>query len=472
MATFLNKRALTFDDVHMVPQKSDIRSRKTGVDLSVRLQNTNITLGAPFIASPMDTVASPRLAIEIQRNNAGIAILHRYCDIETQRRAVEEVRSAGYHVGAAVGISGDYIERANAVIGAGAQVICVDVAHGHHVLMEEALKKLRAEFPQIHIMAGNVATPEGYLDLSDWGANSVRLGVGSGCLGGNSLITMADGSFKKIYQIRVGDQVMDMHGTPRRVVGVKFSGLKSVVRIQTQKYYSPLLATPDHHFLTESGWECAGALHKSTIKLKGVGNALIKYKFYRHYGKVHTYDIETDGPTHTFIANGVVVHNSICSTRVQTGHGYPMFQNILDVAAVAKKAQIISDGGIRQYGDIVKALGAGADLVMMGSMFAGTDEAPGELVATEHGTRKTYRGMASKQSQTEWRGFHTSNEGVATTIPCKGPLKNVLDDMKNGVASGFSYSGAANAAELRSKAVFVEVSYASAVEATPHILKN
>ncbi len=343
MATFLKQKALTFDDVHMVPRKSAIRSRKTDVDLSVRLKNTDIILVAPFIASPMDTVSGARLAIAMQRNGGGIAILHRYCDIATQVEAVKEVRAAGCEVGAAVGISGDFIERAEAVIAAGAKVICVDVAHGHHVLMEDALKRLRPAFPHVHIMAGNVATPEGYADLSDWGADSVRLGVGSG---------------------------------------------------------------------------------------------------------------------------------SICSTRVQTGHGYPMFQNILDVAAVPKKAQIISDGGIRQFGDIVKAIGAGADLVMMGSMFAGTDEAPGELVGTEHGTRKTYRGMASKQSQTEWRGFHTSNEGVATTIPCKGPLKGVLDDMRNGVASGFSYSGARNAEELRANAVFVEVSHASAVEATPHILKN
>jgi IMP dehydrogenase len=163
---------------------------------------------------------------------------------------------------------------------------------------------------------------------------------------------------------------------------------------------------------------------------------------------------------------------SICSTRVQTGCGYPMLQNIFDVAKTTRPAQIISDGGIREFGDIVKALAAGAHFVMMGSMFAGTDEAPGELIETERGLMKTYRGMASKEAQVDWRGFHSSNEGVSTMIPYKGPLAAVIADMINGVSTGCSYNGARSVAELNKNAVFVEVSHSSAVEATPHILRR
>lgn len=342
MARFISSRALTFDDVHLVPQYSEIESRKTDVDLSVSLNNSEIVLKTPFIASPMDTVSGPEMAIAIQKEAGGLAILHRYCPIVNHADSVRRVVSSGASVGGAIGVNGDYLERAEALVEAGAGVICVDVAHGHHSLMRQALTVLRSKFPKVHIMAGNVATIEGFNALSDWGADSVRLGVGGG---------------------------------------------------------------------------------------------------------------------------------SICETRIKTGHGYPMLQNILDVSTSSRRSQLISDGGIKQYGDIVKALAAGANLVMMGSMFSGTDQSPGQLIETDRGLGKIYRGMASKESQIEWRGYYASSEGISTTVPYKGSVKDILADMQNAVSSGFSYSGARNQRELREKAVFVEVSSASAIEATTHILR-
>lgn len=342
------EEALTFQDVHLKPQYSTIHSREE-VSLQVKLNNCDVVLEAPFIASPMDTVVNAEFAIEMQRQSGGLAILHRYCTIECQALAVAQVVEAGFHVGAAIGVGEDCIARAEALVAAGTRVLCVDVAHGHHILMKEALERLRDKFPSgIHIMAGNVATATGYFDLSNWGANSVRLGIGSG---------------------------------------------------------------------------------------------------------------------------------SICSTRVETGHGVPMLHNIFEVQKHARalgdnRAQIISDGGIREYGDITKALAAGAELVMMGSAFAGVDEAPGARIETPTGIMKTYRGMASKESQRDWRGYHSSNEGVSTTVPCKGPLAGILADMKQAVRSGLSYSGARDASELRSKAKFVRVTAASQAEAQPHILKR
>lgn len=343
MSKLLPTEALTFDDVHMIPGFSDIDSRSQDVDLSVKLRGTDIVLPTPFIASPMDTVSGERLCNAMHRLKGGFGILHRYLTIQEQASTIKKIASNGYVVGAAIGVNGDFLERAHEVMLAGASLLCIDIAHGHHTLMKRALEVLRKKFPKIHIMAGNVATLEGFDALSDWGADSVRLGVGSG---------------------------------------------------------------------------------------------------------------------------------SICSTRVQTGHGYPMWQNIFDVSKTTRPAQIISDGGIKEFGDISKALGAGAHFVMMGSMFAGTDEAPGELIETERGLVKTYRGMASKEAQVEWRGHYSSNEGVSTTVPYKGTLEDVLHQMVIGVRSGFSYTGARNLAELHEKARFVRVSRASAVEATPHILKR
>jgi IMP dehydrogenase len=163
---------------------------------------------------------------------------------------------------------------------------------------------------------------------------------------------------------------------------------------------------------------------------------------------------------------------SICSTRVQTGHGVPGLQTIIDCAKSDRGAPIIADGGIRNAGDIVKALAAGADLVMLGSLLAGTDETPGDIINTRKGKVKSYRGMASKDAQVEWRGRAASLEGVATTVPCKGPVDDILEELSRGIRSGFSYSGARTLGELQAKAKFVKQTSAGTHEGRTHILSK
>jgi IMP dehydrogenase len=163
---------------------------------------------------------------------------------------------------------------------------------------------------------------------------------------------------------------------------------------------------------------------------------------------------------------------SICSTRVQTGHGIPTFQSILDCAQSDRGAKIIADGGIRTSGDIVKALAAGADFVMLGSILAGTDESPGEIFEGQRGRYKVYRGMASKEAQKDWRGKYSSNEGVSTTVPYKGSVMPILRDLDNGIRSGLSYSGAHTLPLLRSKAKFVYQTSAGQVESSTHIMRK
>lgn len=332
------REALTYDDVLLVPQYSDIKSR-TEVDISNRLDDKSI-LGIPIISSPMDTVTESEMAITLQKAGA-LGIIHRYNTIEKQCNLAKNC----FWAGAAVGVTGDYLQRAKDLFDVGIKVICIDIAHGHHVLMENAIKSIRKELGNsLHIMAGNVATKEGYEALSDWGADSVRCNVGGG---------------------------------------------------------------------------------------------------------------------------------SICSTRIQTGHGLPGLQTIFDCAISDRDAKIIADGGIRSSGDIVKALAAGADFVMLGSMLAGTSESPGTVVTERDGLRyKLYRGMASKEAQVNWRGKFSSNEGISTRIPYKGSVKNVLEDIRNGIASGFSYSGVRNLEELWRKARFVRQTSAGLGESKTHILSR
>jgi IMP dehydrogenase len=144
----------------------------------------------------------------------------------------------------------------------------------------------------------------------------------------------------------------------------------------------------------------------------------------------------------------------------------------MDCAESNRDAKIIADGGIRSSGDIVKALAAGADFVMLGSLLAGTDESPGEKIDTPKGVKKKYRGMASKDAQMDWRGRFSSNEGISTLIGCKGSVSNILKDLRNGIVSGLSYSGARTIIELQSKADWTQQTGAGLGESRTHILSR
>ena len=334
---------ITFDDVLLVPQYSDIKSR-TEVTLSSELSE-GLELRVPIISAPMDTVCG-RLMAERLAEFGGLGIIHRYNTIEKQATMVAEASEGGLrNVGAAIGITGDYLDRAAALIEAGVTTLCLDVAHGDHVLMHVGAHNVIDAFGnKAHIMAGNIATYTGALALAQIGVDSIRVGIGGG---------------------------------------------------------------------------------------------------------------------------------SICSTRIQTGHGMPTLASVIDCVRAKEKfpdLKIIADGGIKTSGDMVKALAAGADFVMVGSLLAGTAEAPGEIVYKDGEKYKSYRGMASKDAQMDWRGKTSSLEGVATVIPYKGQVFPVLSGLENGIRSGLSYSGARNLQELRESARFIRQTDSGLAESNTHIM--
>lgn len=327
---------ITFDDILLVPQYSEIMSRKT-ISLSSDL-DMNRTFELPIISSPMDTVTGATMA-KAMHEAGGLGVIHRYDSIEGQ---CDRVRRADATTAAAIGVTGDYLDRATALIESGCDILCIDVAHGHHALMRHALRSLRDTIGYgVHIMAGNVATLQAFNDLADWGANSIRVGIGGG---------------------------------------------------------------------------------------------------------------------------------SICSTRIQTGHGVPTLQSIMDCSRSDRSATLIADGGIKTPGDIVKALAAGADFAMLGSMLAGTAQSPGQVFYAAPGKQvKSYRGMASVEAQIDWRGHTASVEGVSHTIPYKGNVLDILQGLQGSIRSGLSYTGALNLSELRSKAVFIKQTAAGQTESGTHI---
>jgi len=198
---------------------------------------------------------------------------------------------------------------------------------------------------------------------------------------------------------------------------------------------------------------------------------------------VPVYDIEVDCPTHSFIADGVVVHNSICTTRVVAGVGVPQVTAIYDCAQAAARhgITVIADGGIQQSGDVPKAIAAGANAVMVGSMLAGVDESPGEVVF-ERGERwKEYRGMGSlgamkARSFSKDRYFQAEvseehklvPEGIEGRVPYKGPVSGVLYQLVGGLRAAMGYCGTPTVDELRERARFVRITAAGLRESHPH----
>ncbi len=340
------RQCLSYDDVLLAPQYSGVTTRRE-VSIGSGL-DSDFHFSLPIISSPMDTITEAEMCVSMA-SYGGLGIIHRYNSIEDQvaivKKAKEVLEKHGSPpIAAAVGISDDYLERASELYNHGVRVFCLDVAHGHHVLMEGALHAIKSRFTDAHIMAGNVATKGAFEDLAYWGANSIRVGIGGG---------------------------------------------------------------------------------------------------------------------------------SICSTRLQTGHGIPTLQSIMDCsdADVRWEVSMIADGGIRTSGDIVKALAAGANFVMLGSLLAGTSQTPGNIMTGASGKKyKAYRGMASKEAQYDWRGRHSSNEGISTTVPYRGSVIEILHDLIGGIKSGLSYSGAKDIYELQAKAEFVLQTGAGQAESGTHIL--
>ena len=246
-------------------------------------------------------------------------------------------------VGAAVGVSGDFLERALELERAGVDVITIDTAHGYTGRVMDAVRKLKASLKRADVIAGNIACGEAARELHDVGADAVKVGMGPG---------------------------------------------------------------------------------------------------------------------------------SICTTRIVTGAGVPQFTAIADTVEVASTLGIpvIADGGIKYSGDIVKALAAGADSVMIGNLFAGTDESPGELIFYQNRSYKTYRGMGSLGAMAVGYGTDrygheqmpglkkVAPEGIEGRVPYKGSLESFVSVLLGGLQAGMGYCGAASIEELQKKAVFIKVS--------------
>lgn len=335
-------KALCFDDILLVPQHSNVSSRHS-VDLSMTIGNGKrmVQLSLPVISAPMDTVTDIDMCVAMA-NAGGMGILHRYMSYQEQILKSQELVKSGIVFGVSVASNNGYLSQADHLYNLGVRFFLVDTANGHGEYAVKAVEQLRSAFDDAHIMAGNVATRDGFARLADVGADSIRVGIGGG---------------------------------------------------------------------------------------------------------------------------------SACTTRLVSGHGVPTLQSVIECSNYSKECSIIADGGIRRSGDMVKAFAAGADAVMIGSMLAGTDESPGEILTDINGHDvKLFRGMASAAAQKDATGKVSVAEGISTTIPYKGSVMHILDHIRGGLGSGCSYSGVDKLSDIYEFSEYVVVSSLSINESVPHAL--
>ena len=359
------KKGLTFDDVLLIPAESHVLPNE--VDLSVQLAK-NIKLNVPFISAGMDTVTERSMAIAMALQG-GMGVVHKNMSIQAQAGEVSTVKGVSLAgnfdkaatddqnrllVAAAVGVTSDTFERAEALLKVGADAIVIDTAHGHSAGVLRKIAEIRDHFPDVTLIAGNVATAEGTKALFDAGVDVVKVGIGPG---------------------------------------------------------------------------------------------------------------------------------SICTTRVVAGVGVPQITAIYDAASVAREygKTIIADGGIKYSGDIVKALAAGGNAVMLGSMFSGTTEAPGDVFEDNGKKYKAYRGMGSVGAMAQSHGssdryfqggVNEANklvpEGIEARVEYKGDVADIIFQMVGGLRSGMGYCGAPDIQTLIDKAQFVQITNAGLRESHPH----
>ncbi|MBN7276470.1 IMP dehydrogenase [Lactobacillus acetotolerans] len=359
------KKGLTFDDVLLIPAESHVLPNE--VNLSTKLAN-NIKLNIPLISAGMDTVTEGAMAIAMALQG-GLGVIHKNMSITAQAGEVANVKSVVVPpnatkaavdaknrllVAAAVGVTSDTFERAEALLEKGADAIVIDTAHGHSAGVIRKIKEIRKHFPKVTLIAGNVATGDATRALFDAGVDVVKVGIGPG---------------------------------------------------------------------------------------------------------------------------------SICTTRVVAGVGVPQITAIYDAATAAREYHkpIIADGGIKYSGDVVKAIAAGGNAVMLGSMLSGTTEAPGEVFEDNGKKYKTYRGMGSVGAMAQAHGssdryfqggVNEANklvpEGVEARVEYKGDVSDIVFQIDGGLRSGMGYVGAATIPDLIEKAQFVRITNAGLRESHPH----
>jgi IMP dehydrogenase len=463
--------ALTFDDVLLVPSESSVLPRET--DVRARLTR-NIDLNCPIVSAAMDTVTEDQLAVAIAREG-GIGILHRNMSIEEQVQMVQTVKrsQSGMIVDPITLPPEQPIREA------------LDVMARYHI---SGIPITEADGSLVGILTNRDLRFEEDLDrpICELMTSEDLITVPVG--------TTLDEAKTILHRHRIEKLlVVDDDYTLQGLITVK-DILKRIEHPDTSedrlgrlRVGAAIGTGPDFFDRAQALVEAqvdALAIDSAHGHSQGVLDAMERLRRQFPNTDIIVGNVVTSEGTRALIergADGVKVGvgpGSICTTRVVTGAGMPQITAITECAAAAKQydVPIIADGGIKYSGDIAKAIAAGAHTVMIGSLFAGTEESPGERILFEGRTYKVYRGMGSLGAMTEQtadRYFQADSrklvpEGIEGMVPYKGPLSDVVYQLVGGLRSGMGYCGCPTLDELRERARFVRITAAGLQESHPH----
>ncbi|MCB9419406.1 MAG: IMP dehydrogenase [Ardenticatenaceae bacterium] len=468
--------AYTFDDVLLAPNYSQVLPAE--VDLRTRLAG-NLMLNIPIMSAAMDTVTEAAMGIALARQG-GIGVLHRNMSPEEQAAEADKVKrsEAGMIVDPITLHPSDTLAKAEDLMShyhiSGVPItdddgILVGILTNRDVRFVTPGTQRVSEFMTHEnlITAPVGTTPEAAKEiLHRHRIEKLPLVDGNGRLKG--LITVKD----ILKKLDFPNTATDGNGRLlcAAAIGVGAKGMARLERLVNAGIDVAVIDTAHGHTaLVLQTVEAAKNLYPELPII--AGNAATAQG---------TRDLINAGADAIKVGIGA---GSICTTRIVAGAGVPQLTAVLECAAESHKHNIpvIADGGIKYSGDIVKALAAGADVVMLGSMLAGLEESPGEIILYEGRRYKVYRGMGSMGAMQGHgadrygSGVKSSGErdklvpeGVEGQVPYRGKLANIIYQMVGGLRSGMGYVGAANLAELQEKACFVRITNAGLLESHPH----
>ncbi len=464
------QEGLTFDDVLLIPEASDVLPSE--VDLSTYLTD-DIRLNIPLMSSAMDTVTESKLAIAIAREG-GIGIVHKNMSIEEQASQVDKVKRSEH------GVITDpfFLAPDNSVREAVAlmeryKISGVPITKDGKLVGILTNRDLRFE--------SNYDQP---IDNVMTKRNLVTAPVGTSLeeaqkiLGKHRIeklpIVDENGYLKGLITIKDIEKSIQYPNSARDKNGRLLAGAAVGRAANTMERVAALVAAKVDVIVVDTA-------HGHS---KGVIDEVSQIKAKYPHLAVIAGNVATAEATRALIDAGADVvkvgigPGSICTTRVVAGIGMPQLTAVMQCAEMADKMgrRIIADGGIKYSGDIVKAIGAGASVVMIGSLFAGTLESPGEIEIYQGRNFKVYRGMGSLGAMAAGgndRYFQENNkkfvpEGVEGRVPYRGRLADIVYQMVGGIRAGMGYCGMHSIDEMRKKARFVRITNASLIESHPH----
>jgi len=467
------RTGLTFDDVLLVPNHSTVLPKD--VDLSAKFSN-NIKLNIPLISSAMDTVTESKLAIALAREG-GIGVVHKNMTIEKQAIEVDRVKrsESGMILDPVTITSNQTIHDALDIMAkfriSGVPVVddgkLKGILTNRDIRFETNLKLLvidRMTSKNLVTVKQGTTLEEAKKVLQEHRIEKLLVVDANGSLCG--LITVKDILKKENYPLAA----VDKHGRllVAAAVGVGENTLDRVSALVDSNVDAIIIDTAHGHS-------------------EGVLNTLVAIKKQFSNIDIIAGNIATEDAAKALIDAGAdavkvgIGPGSICTTRIIAGVGVPQLTAVMDVYNVASKLNIpvISDGGMRYSGDVAKSLAAGADTAMLGSIFAGTDESPGEVILWEGRSFKSYRGMgsiAAMKDGSKDRYFQNETtdsrklvpEGIEGMVPHKGPICDTIHQLAGGIRSSMGYCGAKDLTTLKEVAKFVKITGAGVKESHPH----